>query len=84
MGKEKEIIEDYKNRMQDLVDSCMRTAILFADPIKKDTVNQLATLGLDVFEAFEKIEKANASEMKCKKCGSMSKCSRCGIKITLI
>ena len=53
MGKEKEIIEDYKNQMQDLVDSCLRTMVLFGDPIKKEKVNQLTKLGLDVFKALK-------------------------------
>ena len=84
MVKEKEIIADYKKRMQDLVDSCTRTAALFADPIKKEKVNQLAQLGLDVFKALEKLEKANSLGMKCKKCDTIAKCSRCGTKITLL
>ena len=83
MGKEKEIIEDYKNQMQDLVDSCLRTMVLFGDPIKKEKVRQLTQLGLDVFKALKNLETVNAAEMKCKKCGSMAKCSRCGTKITL-
>jgi hypothetical protein len=83
MDKEKEIITDYKNRMQDLVNSCIRTATLFADPIKKEKVNQLSQLGIDVFKALEKLEKANALEMKCKKCGAIAKCSTCGTEITL-
>lgn len=84
MVKEKEIIEDYKKRMQDLVDACTRTAGLFADPIKKEKVHQLSRLGLDVFKALEKLEKANSLGMQCKKCGSIAKCSRCGTKITLL
>ena len=83
MGKEKEIIDDYKKRMQDLVISCRRAATLFADPIKKEKVNQLEQLGLDVFKALEKLEKANSLGIKCNKCGSMAKCSRCRTKITL-
>ena len=84
MVKEKEIMADYKKRMQELVDACRSTASQFADPIKKEKVNQLALLGLDVFKSLEKIEKANALEIRCPKCDSIAKCPRCGSEISIL
>jgi hypothetical protein len=84
MVKEKEIIEDYKKQIKELVDACRRTASQFADPIKKKKVNQLTQLGLSVFKSLEKLEKSNPFEIRCKKCGTITKCSRCGTTLTLV
>lgn len=84
MGKKQEIIADYRKRMQELVDACMRTATLLADPIKKETVDQLILVGQDVFEALETLETEDAMTMKCMKCGSTGRCVKCGTEITLL
>ena len=70
MRKQKEIINDYKERMQKLLDAAMRTRTHFSKKIKKETVDQLVKMGVTEFEALELLEKLNDFSMRCTKCGS--------------
>jgi hypothetical protein len=70
MRKQKEVIEDYKKKMQQLIDAAMRTRTHFSKKIKKETVGHLIKLGVDEFEAVELLEKLNDFSLKCSKCGS--------------
>ena len=70
MRKQKEIINDYKERMQKLLDAAMRTRTRFSKKIKKETVDQLVQMGVNEFEALELLEKLNDFSLKCRKCGS--------------
>lgn len=84
MGKKQDILADYRKRIQELVDACMRTATYLAKPIKKETVDQLILMGVDEFKALEILETLNDFEMKCRKCGSTGRCVRCGTTIALL
>ena len=70
MRKQKEIINNYKEKMQKLLDAAMRTRTHFSKKNKKETVNQLVQMGVNEFEALELLEKINDFSLKCKKCGS--------------
>ena len=70
MPKKREIIIDYRKRMQELVDAAMRTRTHFSTKIKKETVGHLVRVGVDEFEALELLEKLNDYSLKCTKCGS--------------
>ena len=70
MRKQKEIINDYKERMQQLIDAAMRARTHFSKKIKKETVGHLVKLGVSEFEAIELLEKLNNFSLKCSKCGS--------------
>jgi len=77
MGKKKEIITDYRKRMQELDDAVMRSRVHFLNQIKKETVSNLIRLGEGEFEALQLLEKLNDFLIKCHKCGSTLKCTRC-------
>ena len=70
MPKKREIIIDYRKRMQELIDAAMRTRTHFSKEIKKESVGHLVRIGVDEFEALELLEKLNDYSMKCSKCGS--------------
>ena len=70
MRKQKEVINNYKKRMQELLDAAMRTRTHFSKKIKKETVGHLVRMGVNEFEAIELLEKLNGFSMKCRKCGS--------------
>ena len=77
MGKKKEIITNYRKRMQELDDVVMRSRVHFLNQIKKETVSSLIRLGEGEFEALQLLEKLNDSWIKCHKCGSTLTCTRC-------
>ena len=70
MRKQKEIITDYKKKMQELLNAAMRTRTHLSKKIKKETVGHLVRLGVNEFEAIELLEKLNDFSLKCGKCGS--------------
>ena len=70
MRKQKEIITDYKKKMQELLDAAMRTRTHLSKKIKKETVGHLVRMGVNEFEALELLEKLNDFSLKCGKCGS--------------
>ena len=70
MRKKREIIIDYRKRMQELVDAAMRTRTHFSKKIKKEAVSHLVRIGVEEFEALELLEKLNDYSLKCSNCGS--------------
>lgn len=70
MHKQKVVINDYKRRMEELLDSAMRTRSHLSKKIKKETVGQLVRMGVGEFEALELLEKLDNFSLKCGKCGS--------------
>ena len=77
MDKRKEIIIDYRKRMEKLNDAVLRTRAHFLDQIKKQTITNLVRMGEDEFEALNKLENLNNFSMTCHKCGSTVKCVKC-------
>ena len=77
MGKKKEIITDYRKRLQKLDDVVMRSRVHLLNQIKKETVSNLIRLGEGEFEALELLEKLNRFSVNCRKCGSTLTCIRC-------
>ena len=77
MDKKKEIITDYRKRLQKLDDVVMRSRAHLLNQIKKETVGNLIRLGEGEFEALELLEKLNHFSINCRKCGSTLTCSRC-------
>ena len=71
MRKQKEIITDYKKKMQELLNAAMRTRTHLSKKIKKETVGHLVRMGVSEFEALELLEKLNDFSLKCGKCGSL-------------
>ena len=78
MHKKKEIINDYRKRMQELDDTVMRTRVHLLNQIKKETVSNLIRLGDGEFEALQLLEKLNHFFIKCNNCGSTVSCGQCG------
>ena len=70
MSKKREIIIDYKKRMQTLIDAAMRSRTHFSKKIKKEAVSHLVRIGVEEFETLELLEKLNDYSMKCLECGS--------------
>ena len=70
MRKQKEIINNYKKQMEELLNAAMRTRSHLSKKIKKETVDHLVRNGVDEFEALELLEKLNDFSLKCRKCGS--------------
>ena len=70
MRKQKEIITDYKKKMQELLNAAMRTRTHLSKKIKKETVGHLVRMGVNEFEALELLDKLNDFSLKCRKCGS--------------
>jgi len=77
MHKKKEIITDYRKKMQELNDEVIRTRTHFMNKIKKQTVGHLVQMGEDEFEALYILEKLNDFSINCHKCGSTLKCTSC-------
>ena len=77
MDKKKEIIIDYRKRMEKLNDAVLRTRAHFLDQIKKQTITNLVRMGEDEFEALDTLENLNNFSMTCHKCGSAVKCVKC-------
>jgi hypothetical protein len=70
LRKHKEIINDYKRRMEKLLETAIRTRTHFSKKIKKETMGHLTRIGVDEFEALELLEKINDFSITCEKCGS--------------
>jgi hypothetical protein len=70
MRKKKEIINSYKKKMEELIDTAMRTRTHFSKKIKKETMNHLIRIGVDEFEALELLERLSDFNLKCRKCGT--------------
>ena len=70
MHNKKEIITDYKRRMQELIDAAMRSRTHFSKKIKKEAMSHLVRIGVEEFEALELLEKLNDYSLKCSNCGS--------------
>jgi len=83
MDKKKEIITDYRKRLQKLDDVVMRSKVHLLNQIKKETVGNLIRLGEGEFEALDLLEKLDVSSINCNKCGSTIICSTCQNEITL-
>ena len=77
MNKKKEIIKHYRKRMKKLNESMLKTRTHFIDEIKKQTHNDLVSIGEDEFEALNLLEKINNFPITCHKCGSTVKCVKC-------
>ena len=77
MHKKKEVIADYRKKMQKLNDQVIRTRTHFLNLIKKESVGHLIRHGDSEFEALELLEKLNDFSIKCHKCGSTLTCTRC-------
>ena len=77
MHKKKEIIGDYRKKIQELDAEVKHTRFRLVNKIKKHTLNHLVRLGEDEFEALELLEKLNDFTMECIKCGSEIKCINC-------
>lgn len=77
MHKKKEIITDYRKKMQELNNEVIRTRAHFLNKIKKQTVSHLIQMGEDEFEALNILEKLNDFSINCHKCGSKIKCATC-------
>ena len=77
MKKKKEVIMNYRKRMEKLNDAVLRTRAHFLHQIKKQTVSDLVRLGEDEFEALYLLDDINNFSMTCHKCGSTVKCVKC-------
>jgi hypothetical protein len=77
MQKKKEIITNYRKRLQELDDVVIRSKVNLLNQIKKETLSNLIRLGEGEFEALELLEKLDVSLIKCHKCGSTITCSKC-------
>ena len=77
MDKKKEIIIEYRKRMEKLNDQVLRTRARFLDQIKKQSITNLVRLGEDEFEALLLLQKINDFSMTCHKCGSELRCIKC-------
>jgi hypothetical protein len=77
MNKKKEIITDYRKRMEKLNDATSRTRAHLLNQIKKETISNLIRLGEGEFEALDLLEKLNTFSINCHKCGSTLICTRC-------
>ena len=75
--KKKEIITDYRKRMEKLNDAVFRTRSHFLSQIKKQTIGDLVRMGEDEFEALNILEDINNFSLTCHKCGSAVKCVKC-------
>ena len=77
MNKKKEVIDDYRKKMQTLNDQVIRTRAHFLNLIKKESVGHLIRHGHNEFEALELLEKLNDFSIDCHKCGSPLRCTKC-------
>lgn len=77
MRKKKEVIADYRKKMQELNDAVKRTWAHYLKLIKKESVGHLIRHGHSEFEALELLEKLNDFSFNCHKCGSPLKCTNC-------
>ena len=77
MHRKKEIIENYRKKMQKLNEQVIRTRTHFLNLIKKETIGHLIRHGDCEFEALELLEKINDFSIDCHKCGSTLKCTKC-------
>ena len=77
LHKKKEIINNYRKRMQELNDHVIRTRVHFLNQIKKQTINHLIRTGECEFDALQILEKLNDFSINCHKCGSTLKCTSC-------
>ena len=77
MHKAKEVINDYRKKMQTLNDQVIRTRAHYLKLIKKESVGHLIRQGHSEFEALELLEKLNDFSITCHKFGSLLKCMSC-------
>ena len=77
MDKKKEIIIEYRKRMEKLNGVVLRTRAHFLDQIKKQSIANLVRLGEDEFEALLMLQEINDFSMTCHKCGSELRCIKC-------
>jgi hypothetical protein len=77
MDKKKEIITNYRKRLQELDNVVIRSKVNLLNQIKKETLSNLLRLGEGEFEALEILEKIEVSSITCHKCGSNITCPKC-------